>query len=298
MNELEPPPSLVELVNEQGADSIWKKWLNNLYEFVQENMNKDFYYEVSAGRINGKDSINKFGHSDAVSTTLVPVCSGNVYQTVTVAQTLELVSTAAADNQAGIGARKITIEGLDANWEPQSIEADMHATDGTLAETVTGYTWMRVFRMKVSPDGSGTYASSVGGSHQGTVTLRTSGGAGVDWAILEIHSGFPLAQSQIGAYTVPKGKKAMVGHILLATDSSKAVDAIGFRRDSANDITSPYSPMRTFAVFTGITDQQPLDPKTWHGPFDEYTDIGFMAKRTSAGTSSVSVDFEIILEDK
>ena len=29
MNELEPPPSLVDLVEgNRGSDSIWKKWLN------------------------------------------------------------------------------------------------------------------------------------------------------------------------------------------------------------------------------------------------------------------------------
>ena len=43
MNELDPPPSLVKLVSDAMPDAIWKKWLNNLYEWIKENMNQDYY---------------------------------------------------------------------------------------------------------------------------------------------------------------------------------------------------------------------------------------------------------------
>jgi len=35
-HDLDPPPSIVELVKNQNADSIWKKWFNNLYEKIKE----------------------------------------------------------------------------------------------------------------------------------------------------------------------------------------------------------------------------------------------------------------------
>ena len=47
-HDLDPPPSVVELVistkdkDNTRPDSIWKKWLNNLYEWVLENMNQEF----------------------------------------------------------------------------------------------------------------------------------------------------------------------------------------------------------------------------------------------------------------
>lgn len=65
----------------------------------------------------------------------------------------------------------------------------------------------------------------------------------------------------------------------------------------ANIVTPPYGAMRAQAAFTGVTDNQDLHSKTWMGPFPEYTDFGFMAARSSAGSSSVSVDFEILLVD-
>jgi hypothetical protein len=251
---------------------------------------EELYLEISKGNIPGHSVIHKFGHNDAVGTTIVPVSASGVYQTPTTAQSLELISTATTDNQAGIGARTVSIEGLDASYAYQAVVANMHATDGTVAEAVTG-TWTRVYRMHV--EDSGTYASSAAGSHQGTITLQNSGG-GVAWASLETHGGFPLGQSQIGAYTVPAGKTCYVGHLSIETDSSKAVDLVFFQRESANVIAAPYSAMRGQAVFTGITDTQDLSHKTWRGPYLEYTDLGFMAARSSAGSSSVSVDFEII----
>ncbi len=257
------------------------------------NITSEFYLELSKGNIAGHTLLHKFGHSDAISTTMVPVTSGNVYQTPTTAQSLELVSTAVADNQAGIGARSITIIGLNANWDEQTVVANMHATDGTIAQAVTG-TWMRVYRAYVTDTGS--YGTSTVGSHQGVIDLQGTG-AGVLWARLDTHGGFPLGQSQIAAGTVPKGKTAYIGNLTTETDSSKAIDILGFQRLNANVISAPFGAMRGWSTFTGITDSQDLSPKTWHGPFPEYTDVGFMAVRSSAGTSSVSIDFEVILVD-
>jgi len=286
---LDPPPSTVK-----EFTFHWKTWLNNLYEWLRLNVSKDFLFEISAGNVDGYTVIHKFGHSDSISTTLVAICTGNVYQVPTSAQSLELVSTNAADNQAGIGARTVTIIGLDANYAEQTVIANMHATDGTIAEAVTG-TWTRVYRMFVET--TGTYATAIAGSHQGEIDLQGSGG-GVLWARLEDHGGFPLGQSQIGVYTVPEGKTALVGNIITETDSNKEVDIVFFKRADCNIVTAPFSPMRAQAAFTGITDNQDLIPKTWMGPFDEFTDVGFMAVRSSAGNSSVSVDFEIVLIDK
>lgn len=263
---------------------------------LSKGFSRDFLMEVSNGQVDGMSIVHKFGHSDAVSTTVVPVCSGNVYQTPTTAQTLELVSTDSTDNQAGVGARSITIIGLDATGAEQTVTANMHVTDGTVAEEVTGSTWLRVYRMYVET--SGTYASSSAGSHAGTITLRTLGGAGVDWGLLELHGGFPLGQSQIGSYTVPLGKEAFIGNLFTGTNSSKAVDILFFKREDILTTSAPFSTLRVQSAFTGITDNQDLTPKSWSGPFDELTDIGFMAVRSSAGTSSVSVDFEIVLKDK
>jgi hypothetical protein len=47
--DLDPPPSLVELVTENfRADSIWKKWLNNLYEYVNKIMKTGYTSDDNA----------------------------------------------------------------------------------------------------------------------------------------------------------------------------------------------------------------------------------------------------------
>ena len=255
---------------------------------LEDDVGTDFYLEVARGAKKGYSIVNKFGHSDAISTTLVPICSGNVYQTPTTAQSLELVSTASTDNQAGVGARTLTIQGLDANFNEVTVVANMHATDGTIAEAVTG-TWIRIYRMYVET--SGTYASQIAGSHVGTVTLQTvGGGAGTGWAVLELHGGFPAGQSNIGVYTVPAGKTGYIGNVEIETDTNKAMDILFFQRQGADDVTVPYKAMRNVGAYTGISDRHVGRAKMLDGPFPEKTDIGFMAQRTSAGTSSTSIN--------
>lgn len=293
MNEIEPPPSIVELVKDNPeAHRIWTNWLSNFRDWAIENMNKDFLLEVKKGNIAGHRVVDKFGSSIAVTNaSFVPIAHGEVYQVPTTAQSLEFVSDDTQDALDDIGMHELTIEGLDANWALQTEVVAAHATDGLIAVAIPG-TWMRVFRAYVSK--SGTYASLTSPSHQGNITIRNSG-AGVTWARI-INTGIPHGQTQIGAYSVPAGEVAYLGETNISTETSKAVDVFGFRRPVANDITSSYDgTMRSFTEIIGLEGGQSYSSKTWKGPFDQYTDLGYLAKRTSTGTASVSIDFEILL---
>lgn len=43
MSKLDPPPSMVELVKDNlNADSVWKKWFNNFYEYVTKSIVLNF----------------------------------------------------------------------------------------------------------------------------------------------------------------------------------------------------------------------------------------------------------------
>ena len=60
MNEIEPPPSMVELIKGNlGADAIWKKWLNNLYENVRELVAN----ELQAIKFGDSPSIDAFARA-------------------------------------------------------------------------------------------------------------------------------------------------------------------------------------------------------------------------------------------
>jgi len=251
-------------------------------------------FEVLKGNVAGHSIVHKFGHSDNIDNSgLVPICNGEVYATPTSAVSLEFVSSDAADALDDAGMHEITVVGLDANFDEQTVVTAAHATDGLIAVAISG-TWIRVYRAFISS--SGTYATQTAVSHVGTITIRVAG-AGATYAIIALDESFPLGQTQIGVYTVPAGKTAYLGNMFIVTESTKLVTIMGFVRHRADDVVSPYGAMRLFTVFPGTTDNVTLAPKTFMGPHPEKTDIGFMAVAETASAQSVSVDFEIVLVD-
>lgn len=255
----------------------------------------DFLLEVKKGNIPGHRIVDKFGSSLNITNGGFTVIShGDVYQTPIEAQQIEFISDSAGDALNGVGMHELTIEGIDANWALQKVITPAHATDGTLAVSVAG-TWLRVFRAYVSK--SGTYASLTAPSHLGNINIQNSGG-GVLWASI-INTDIPHGQTQIAAYTVPAGEVAYLGETNVSTEVLKAVNVFGFRRGSSNDVTAPFEgTMRSFTEIVGVEGGQSYGSKTWKGPFDQYTDLGYLGKSTGAGTNSASVDFEILLIDR
>jgi hypothetical protein len=116
----------------------------------------------------------------------------------------------------------------------------------------------------------------------------------VVWATI-INIDIPHGQTQIGAYTVPKGETAYIGEVTVHTETNKPINIFGFRRDGANIITPPFTSMRAFTELIGIEGSEQVAKKAWQGPFLEYTDFGYLGKKTVAGTASASIDFEILL---
>ncbi len=250
---------------------------------------KDFYELVFAGKIPGYSIIQKFG-SAVVGTTLVPVCTVLNYQMVTTAKVIEINSTDANDTAAGTGAQSIIAEGLDANFTYQSSEI---ATNGIGVVNFPD-TFTRIFRMKVGDAGS--YATQTVPSNLGDLIASTTGG-GVLWAKIGKEGTYGLGQSQIGWYTIPKGKTGFLRSKFVTPDvGATDMEVMFFRRDNCNVIAAPFSPMRVIEVEEGI--QDPYNHLTDFPKeiFPEYTDVGFMAK-VSAATAGISVAFEILLID-
>lgn len=256
---------------------------------------EDLLLEVKKGNVAGHSIVDKFGSSVAITDAgFTVIAHGEVYQVPTTAQSLEFVSSDVGDALNGSGMFELTVHGLDANWNLQTIAVAAHATDGTIPVAITG-TWLRVFRAYVSK--SGTYASLTAPSHIGNISISNSG-AGVLWAKI-ISNGIPHGQTQIAAFTIPKGKVGYLGETNISTETNKAVNVFGFRRSNANDVTTPFDGvMRSFTEIVGVEGGQSYASKTWKGAFDQYTDLGYLAQRTSAGTASVSIDFEILLVDR
>ena len=79
----------------------------------------DFHTEVSKGLVPKHALVHKFGHNLDVDTTTDPETvwsAGGIYTFDTSASPLRIVSNDINDRQGDTGARKIKIQGLDANY--------------------------------------------------------------------------------------------------------------------------------------------------------------------------------------
>lgn len=252
---------------------------------------RDFMIEVAKGNVPGHVYVHKFGRNSSVSTSLVPVCSGGEYVTPTTAVSLEFVSGSAADALDDVGMHSLNVQGLDENWDLQSVTTSAHATDGTIAVAITG-SWRRVFRAYVAS--SGNYATSSAGSHVGTITIRGSGG-GTTYGSINLEGTFPLGQTLIGAYTIPRG---YTGYILSQEFSSdisgtKTTNFYFFQRENADDVTSSYSgTMRVQNLQIGTQGSFQTLHLTYEG-YAAMTDIGYLAKASAA--TDASAEFELLL---
>jgi hypothetical protein len=249
----------------------------------------EFVTRVVLGDVAGWSHVRKFGARDDVGTSPTVVATAGTYQSPTTAQALEILSSDANDTAAGTGARTVTIIGLDENWEEQSETVTMNGT--TAVDLANTYT--RVYRMFVAT--SGTYATATASSHAGTITLRGDGG-GDTWATIVLESGVATGQSQIAVYSVPAGKRAYIIGRQFSVETNKSVTIQFYRRDAADTVSAPYSPMRVIELDRGINDTAERTYPAPVGPFTGPCDIGYFAN-TSSGTADVSINFNLLLED-
>ena len=215
----------------------------------------------------------KFGFNPAISTDEETVWDGGgIYSYISTAGSVSVVSSDAADDIDGTGAQKITIQGLDANWLPKSLEVDM---DGTSSTTVAS-TFIRVFRAFVSQAGSGEV-------NAGDITLSIGG-----TTVAKISA--DMGQTLMAVYTVPAG---FTGYITQwsfssgASASNKYLDGRLIVRKNAGIIqTKARSTVQNTAFVQDL-------PKAT--VVSEKDDIEVRAV-TSSGTDAVSGTFTVLLK--
>jgi hypothetical protein len=254
--------------------------------------NKDFYIEVSKGNVAGHSIVNKFGRNSVVGTTLSFISISGQYQTPLTATNLEIVSASINDTAAGSGGRKVTIVGLNSSFNEISVEVTLN---GTTAVAV-GTQFVRVYRMYISE--SGSYATISTPSHNGIITLRTSGG-GVTWAIIDTIEGTSIGtgigQTQISGYTIPAGYTGYLLSKNISVEAAKPASVYFFKRENADDVATPFiGTMRLFEQNDGISTPLSVGLKAPIQKLNEKTDVGFFAK-VGTGTASVSTEFQILL---
>jgi len=251
------------------------------------------WLDVARGLQTGISDVLKFGRNAAVGTSFSPISVGGIYNTPQSgsATTLRIKAGGNAnDTAAGTGAREVTLQGLDENFEEVT---ETLATAGASASSATTTTFTRLFRAWVSA--SGTYATATAGSHAASITIE-NGSGGTNWLTIDSAVGFPVGQSEVGAYSVASGKTAYVKLRHASADSTKKFDLIFFHRGNIDETSAPYTAMRAKSVLVGIdggTLGQYADSEIPFGPFPGPCDLGFMGK-VDSGSAEMSVEFEII----
>jgi hypothetical protein len=150
--------------------------------------------DISEGRVLKTSYIHKFGRNPNIGGAPETVwMQGGIYTYLTSPSTVYVSSDNGNDAAGGTGARTVTVQGLDVNYN--SVEETL--TVGGSASTVE---FLRVFRAFVVDAGSF-------GTNIGDVLVSTGAGGGgtvlADIGTIGTGSTFGLGQTQLSLYTIP-----------------------------------------------------------------------------------------------
>ena len=237
---------------------------------------------IAAGQLAGYSSVEKFGRNPNVATSIETVWQhGGIYQYLTTASQIFVYSASADDGVGQIGAIKVTVQGLDENWNIISEELTVNGAGSTA-------TFLRVYRAFITDAGSAGYNKgnliiSTQSSGAGTVLADIGGdGTGVNFV--------GYGQTMLALYTVPAGKTAYVTQWTIG---------VGNYNTSTSAFLRTRLPVNGFVMTTRDTMAVSggFHVKNYSIPlkFDEKTDIEVQA--FDGGGTIISSTFNIILVD-
>ena len=150
--------------------------------------------DISEKRVVNVDYIHKFGRNPSVGGAPETIWMyGGVYSYLTSPSTVYVTSDDAADAAAGTGARTVTVQGLDGDYNNVQETLTVGGSVGTVE-------FLRVFRAFVVESGSV-------GTNVGDVRVTTgAGGSGTvlaDIGTIGVGTTFGLGQTQLALYTIP-----------------------------------------------------------------------------------------------
>lgn len=153
---------------------------------------------ISAGLVEGYSNIHKFGRNPNVGGAPETIWqNGGVYSYLSAVSTVYVSAVDDTnDNPTGTGARTVTVQGLDTNYNVVEETLSVNNTEGSVE-------FLRVFRAFVATAGSiltndDIIKISTGAGGTGTL-LATIG-------IIGTGTTFGLGQTQLALYTIPAGK--------------------------------------------------------------------------------------------
>lgn len=173
-------------------------WTRHLYEHDP--------LAVSKGESNDYSTVYKFGINLDVNGDEETIWSqGGNYPWPTSSFTAYIVSDDANDANGGTGANIVRVEGLDVNYNVQSVLVNLN---GTTPVAITG-TWIRINRAFVTLAGSA-------GTSAGTINVQNNDGS-VVYANLGTGN-----QTQMAVYTVPANHTFYLDDITFSTSLTQS----------------------------------------------------------------------------
>ena len=237
---------------------------------------------IAAGQLAGYSSVEKFGRNPNVATSIETIWQyGGIYQYLTTASQIFVYSASSDDGVGQIGAIKVTVQGLDENYNIISEELTVNGAGSTL-------TFLRVYRAFITEAGSAGYNTgdiiiSTLASGAGTVLADIGGdGTGVNF--------IGYGQTMLALYTVPAGKTAYVTQWTIGN---------GNYNTSTSAFLRTRLPVNGFVMTTSdtMTVSGGFHVKNYSIPlkFVEKTDIEVQA--FDGGGTGISSTFNVILVD-
>jgi hypothetical protein len=243
---------------------------------------ENFALNLARGKVRGTSYVEKFGRNPTVATSIETIWDrGGIYEYLTSATAVYVYSANAADGLTGTGARKVTIQGLDTDYNLVQEEVTVNGAAST-------QTFLRVYRAFISDAGSDGYnrgdlVISTAASGAGTVLAQIGGdGTGLNYI------GF--GQTMLSLYTVPAGKTAYLTQWTIgAADYNTATSAFLRTRLPVNGFVMTTSD--TMSVSGGLHVKNYVIPLK----FNEKVDIEVQAFNGSG--TQISSTFNLILLD-
>lgn len=252
--------------------------------------NVDFRVAASADKYPGWAYVHRVGSNQSLSTSPEDIWTvGGIYTPPTTASGLELASTSANDTGLGSGARTVNIVGLDSNFEVISETVTLSGT--TVVPTMNDYMRLNIAYVETA----GTYRAGAAGD----ININTLGGGAIQGEILRTAADTTVwnyGQTQVGRFTVPRGKTAFLTRIAIHNEAGKSADFVLFQCGNIEATEAPFCAPRIVNSFSGIEGHDEL---VFSIPqkFSEMTDIFVRARLTNGANGKVSTDMEFLIYD-
>ena len=256
---------------------------------IEGLLTQDALVAIGEGKVPGKSIVVIEARNIDVDTSIVDIGMEDTNFTwPTSAIQMEILSDDTTDSSTGIGARSVTISGLDGNFDPIS---ETIATNG-ITPVLTVNDYIRINEFSVTD--SGSYASTTQGSNNGNITLRASGGGATHSFISNDLVG--NGHHQDGKFTFPNNHIGVVLGVGLNVNSSKSAKLFFQVRTGADIVTPPFSSRRVIGVVDGKSGRHEIPREELNTTLPGKTDVWASAIAEAVNTE-VSVRITVLLID-